>query len=400
MNRPAARPIVAIACGGTGGHLFPGIAVGRALRARGADVTLLISRKEIDQLALRGVKDFTSVALPAVGLSGRNYPAFALGFARAWLAARATFRRQRPHAVLAMGGFTSAPPVLAGRACRAATFLHEGNSIPGRANRWLSRRVDEAFFYFPGAVPRLGCPHARVVGMPVRAEFAPREPLGARASLGLDPAREVLLVMGGSQGATGVNDLVLRSLPQLLSAVPGLQILHLAGAADQPRLREAYQAAGVTAAVHAFLAEMDIALAAATAAVSRAGAGSLAELAATRLPAVLIPYPAAADDHQRHNALAFTETGAAWMLDQSAATPEQLVAHVRRLCHDQTARSAMREALSKWHSPDAAETMADRILERVQLAQRTIARGESGTAFIQHPGKRANGSAFSLAPLA
>jgi UDP-N-acetylglucosamine--N-acetylmuramyl-(pentapeptide) pyrophosphoryl-undecaprenol N-acetylglucosamine transferase len=400
MNRSAARPIVAIACGGTGGHLFPGLAVGRALRARGADVTLLVSRKEIDQLALRGVKDFATVALPAVGLSGRNFFRFAFGFAQAWLGARATFRRQRPHAVLAMGGFTSAPPILAGRACGAATFLHEGNSIPGRANRWLARRVDEAFVYFPGAVPRFGCPRARVVGMPVRAEFAPREPLGARASLGLDPARPVLLVMGGSQGATGVNDLVLRALPQLPAAVPGLQILHLAGSADQMRLREAYRAAGVTAAVHAFLAEMDIALAAATAAVSRAGAGSLAELAATRLPAVLIPYPAAADDHQRHNALAFAETGAAWMLEQARATPEQLVELVRRLCNDQTARVAMKEALAQWHSPEAAETMAGRILEQIQLAQPTVARGEHGTAFIQRPGKRANGSAFSLTPLA
>jgi UDP-N-acetylglucosamine--N-acetylmuramyl-(pentapeptide) pyrophosphoryl-undecaprenol N-acetylglucosamine transferase len=387
MSQPVARPIVAIACGGTGGHLFPGIAVGRALRARGADVTLLISRKEIDQLATRGAGDFPTVALPAVGWNGRNPLAFLLGFGRAWRAVRAAFRRQRPHAVLAMGGFTSAPPVLAGRARGAATFLHEANTIPGRANRWLARRVDEAFVFFPAAAARLGRPAARVVGMPVREEFVPRDPAGARAALGLDPARPVLLVMGGSQGARGINDLMLRSVARLSAAVPRLQFLHLAGMADQARLRDAYRAAGVSAAVYGFLAEMDLALAAATVAVSRAGAGALAELAALRLPAVLIPYPAAADDHQRHNARAFVESGAARCLEQAGATPEQLAAAVSELAGNAAVRAAVQAALARWHSPAAAGIMADCILDRVGLvpAAGAGARAASGTEFIRRP---------------
>ncbi len=150
MQSQPTTPRVAIACGGTGGHLFPGLAVGEQLRRRGCAVTLLISPKEVDQQAVRLATQMEVVVLPAAGLSRGAGFSFVLGFVRSCLAVRKMFAAARPEAVLAMGGFTSAPPVLAGRLRGVPGFLHESNTIPGRANRWLSSFVSQAFIGFPG----------------------------------------------------------------------------------------------------------------------------------------------------------------------------------------------------------------------------------------------------------
>lgn len=356
------RPLVAIACGGTGGHLFPGLAVGEQLLQRGCDVTLLISPKEVDQQAVQSVQDMQVVTLPAVAYGRGQLGRFLSGFAQSYRAARRLFQARPPQAVLAMGGFTSAPPVLAGRAGGAATFLHESNTIPGKANRWLAHVVTQAFVGFPGAAARLHHPDILHTGTPVRPQFQPGDPGSARMALGLDARRPVLLVMGGSQGASGVNDLVLAALPELGSALPELQYLHLTGPSDVDKVRQAYAGLGLRAVVRPFLSEMELALGAATVAVSRAGASSLAELAVMRLPAVLVPYPAAADNHQFHNAQAFAADGAACVLEQRRTSGTDLAAQVLRLVTDETVRAAMGRALERWDVPDAAARIAERIV--------------------------------------
>jgi UDP-N-acetylglucosamine--N-acetylmuramyl-(pentapeptide) pyrophosphoryl-undecaprenol N-acetylglucosamine transferase len=356
------RPLVAIACGGTGGHLFPGLAVGEQLLERGCDVTLLISPKEVDQQAVQSVRDMDVVTLPAVAYGRGQLARFVSGFVQSYRAARRLFRSRPPQAVLAMGGFTSAPPVLAGRAAGAATFLHESNTIPGKANRWLAHVVTQAFVGFPGAAARLHHPDILHTGTPVRPQFQPGDAGAARMALGLDARRPVLLVMGGSQGASGVNDLVVSALPALAAARPELQYLHLTGPADVDKVQQAYVRLGLRAVVRPFLSEMELALGAATVAVSRAGASSLAELAVMRLPAVLVPYPAAADDHQRHNAEALAADGAALFLGQRTASGADLAAQVGRLVTDEAARAAMARALERWDVPDAAARIADRIV--------------------------------------
>jgi len=162
---------VAIACGGTGGHLFPGLAVADQLVRRGCQVKLLISPKEVDQQAVQGVSDMEVISLPAVGLQRRSEIAFVRGFIRSYRAAAKLFKPCPPQAVLAMGGFTSAPPVLAAKRRGACTFLHESNTIPGRANRWLARFVQHAFVGFPTAVGRLHNRSVTVTGTPVRSCF-------------------------------------------------------------------------------------------------------------------------------------------------------------------------------------------------------------------------------------
>src|ERR1700679_3813038 len=156
MTAPETRPpFIAIACGGTGGHLFPGLAVAGELQKHGCTVALLISPKEVDQQAVRSASDVEIFTLPAVGLQNRNYFSFAKSFWQSFRVARKIFKKRPPQAVLAMGGFTSAPPVLAASFAGTKTFLHESNTIPGRANRFLSRFVDEAFIGFPEAAARL-----------------------------------------------------------------------------------------------------------------------------------------------------------------------------------------------------------------------------------------------------
>jgi UDP-N-acetylglucosamine--N-acetylmuramyl-(pentapeptide) pyrophosphoryl-undecaprenol N-acetylglucosamine transferase len=357
---------VAIACGGTGGHLFPGLAVAEQLVRRGCAAMLLISPKEVDQQAVRRVSGMEVVTLPAVGLRRGGELAFVRGFIQSYRAAAKLFKPRSPEAALAMGGFTSAPPILAANRVGAPTFLHESNTIPGRANRLLSRVVHRAFVGFPTAAGRLRNRNVTITGTPVRPFFRAREAGGCRVRLGLDPARPVLLVMGGSQGATGINELVLQSLPLFASRAPDLQWFHLTGSGDVEKVSQAYAALKLKAVVHPFFAEMELALGAATAAVCRAGASSLAEVAAMRIPAVLVPYPAATDNHQFHNARAFEATGAARLLEQKSATPETLVQLLSDLIEKPAVRGKMRSALAQWHAPHAAEQIAEAMLLAVE----------------------------------
>jgi UDP-N-acetylglucosamine--N-acetylmuramyl-(pentapeptide) pyrophosphoryl-undecaprenol N-acetylglucosamine transferase len=172
-------------------------------------------------------------------------------------------------------------------------------------------------------------------------------------------------VMGGSQGASAINQLVMRCLAELRRELPDVQFLHLTGPRDHEKVARAYQEAGVRAIVRPFLTEMDLALNAATLAVSRSGASSLAEFAAMRVPAILIPFPAAADNHQFHNARAFVESGAARMLGEQRSTPENLTGLIVELITNAAERRRLAGALAEWHFPNAAAEIAEAILKRI-----------------------------------
>jgi UDP-N-acetylglucosamine--N-acetylmuramyl-(pentapeptide) pyrophosphoryl-undecaprenol N-acetylglucosamine transferase len=364
MTAPQTKsPFIAIACGGTGGHLFPGIAVAEELKKRGCNVALLISPKDVDQQAVKSAQGFEVFTLPAVGLQNRNYFSFAKSFWNSYRASRKIFKQRKPDAVLAMGGFTSAPPVLAGNVFGAKTFLHESNTIPGKANRFLARFVDEAFVGFPEAAARLKARKVSVPGTPVRPQFHPRDAAGCRTALGLDPSLPTILVVGGSQGASGLNEMILSALPLL--AEKNWQFLHLTGANDFEKVKAAYAAQKLKAIVKPFLAEMDLALGAATMCVSRSGASSLAEIAAMRLPSLLVPFPAAADNHQFINARAFEKTGAAKLLEQKSSTPEKVTEFLCELIENSVVREKMPAALAQWHAPKAAEQIAEIILQAI-----------------------------------
>lgn len=353
-----------IACGGTGGHLFPGLAVGEALRRRGHEVLIFISEKEIDALAVRDhVGKFRFEKLPSIGLPRVFSPAM-LGFARGFTASVARCRRLyrdfRPDAVLGMGGFTSTAPIVAGRLIGVPTFIHESNVIPGKANRINARIAREVLLGFEESASRFR-PGTRctVTGTPIRDSLreAPARDV-AQASFGLQEGavKKTLLVMGGSQGARGINQAVRQALPEWKDA---LQIIHFTGKDDEKAVREAYEREGVASFVAAFSHRMQDAYAAADFAISRSGAASLCELAFFGLPSLLIPYPFAADDHQTFNAQIFTRSGAAVALKEGETTGDFLAKIVLEVLKNPAKLVSMADAARRLSPPDSASLIAE-----------------------------------------
>ena len=352
---------IAIAGGRTGGHLFPALAVGEVLLERGHEVLLFISEKEIDALAVQGRSEFRFEKLPSIGMPRVFSPAMFTFFQR-FLAGLASCRRIfadfKPDAVLGMGGFTSTAPILAGKLRRVPTFLHESNAIPGKANRLNACLVDAVLLGFEECrrhFPRVRC---EVTGTPLRRSLDRRVPREeALAGLGLQPDGKTVLVMGGSQGAHGIN-----AAMQAAAAggkLDGLQVIHLTGAGDEAATAQSYRAAGVAAHVAAFCRRMEDAYSAADLVVARSGAASLSEISHFGLPALLIPYPHAAENHQQLNAEIFARAGAAKLLEESATTGETLAAAIRKLTEDPELLHIMAVHSRSLAPRDAAACVAD-----------------------------------------
>src|SRR5438045_6794110 len=278
-----------IACGGTGGHLFPGLAVAEVLRARGHEVMLFVSEKEIDSLAMTGREEFRFERLPSVGFPWPFSPrifGFMGRFAESLRLCRGIYRRFKPHAVLGMGWFTSTAPVLAGKMRGVPTFIHESNAIPGKAHKMTRRLVRAVLLGFKECAPFVPKVKTEVTGTPIRTELQRLDRKAAREKRGLSADIPTLLVMGGSQGASGINQAMIKSLPSLDGA--RLQLIHLTGTRDEKLVADNYRRAKLPAFVAAFHHRMEELYSAADFAVARSGAASLAELAAFALPAILI----------------------------------------------------------------------------------------------------------------
>lgn len=352
---------VLIACGGTGGHLYPGIAVAEVLKARGHQVLLLISEKKIDAIAASGHPDLTFTTLPALAMP-RPWSPKMIGFLRTlWSSYRACRRLIKEHqitTVLGMGGFTSFAPLYAGKKEGCRTFIHESNAIPGKANKLNARYastvlvgLDACRAHFPKH------PDVRTVGTPVRSNMTQPPDQDPHAFFKLDPKLKTLLIMGGSQGARGVNRVVGTALPAFEQM--GIQLLHITGPTDYEEARNIYAKHPLLPQhVAAFCHRMDLAYRVADLAIARAGASSLAELTLFGVPSLLIPYPHAAEDHQTRNAEIFATCGASRLLPEATLNDQILAREVESiLLHPGTA-AKMQAAAKKAASPDAAATIA------------------------------------------
>ena len=362
---------VVIACGGTGGHLFPGLAVAEVLQARGHQSLLFISQKEIDAVGVRDYADrFRFEKLPSIGLPRVFSPAilgFAWGFAQSLTRCRRFYREFRPQAVLGMGGFTSTAPLFAGRLAGLPTFVHESNAIPGKANLVNARLARVVLLGFEECAKRFPPgTHTEVTGTPIRAGLGERLPMAeAQAKFGLNEgaSKKTLLVMGGSQGARGINQAVVQAAPLWKSS---LQIVHLTGSGDEQMVRDEYARNDVRAYAAAFHHRMQEAYSAADFVIARSGAASLSELASFGLPSLLIPYPSAAEDHQTLNAQIFTRAGAAILLKESEATAETLARTILEAVENPARLASMSAAARTLAPADAASLLVDTIEKQCQ----------------------------------
>ena len=355
----------AIAAGGTGGHLFPGLAVGEVLLARGHEVMLIVSEKEIDAVATEGRGEFRVERVAGVGLQGKSPVALvkcALKFRAGLRQCHALFAAFAPSAVLGIGGFTSLAQILAGRKRRAPTFVHESNAIPGKANKLNARLCTAALLGFDECARFFPKSRCIVTGTPIRKSLVQRvERTRALSSFGLGPERRTLLVMGGSQGAHGINVALANALPALRDKP--VQVIHLAGKSDEQMMRDAYASAGIPAFVAAFWHRMEEAYSAADFSIARSGAASLTELSHFALPAILIPYPYAAEDHQTANAMIFERAGAGVLLPERETTGDTLSKKILWLLDDSARLGEMSARCAALAPQLAAERVADVILE-------------------------------------
>jgi len=345
-----------VTCGGTGGHAFPGLAVARELKARGHEVVVWDTGRSIESSVMKSWDGpvFSTGAKP---LSPRH--AFANLFA--FLRCRRELRRFKPDALLAMGSYSSLPPVLAAALARVPVALHEANTVPGRAVDFLSRFAQKVAISFAVTADYLPGRDTVLTGLPVRAEIA-----GAPKFDNVPAGAFTVFVTGGSQGAHRVNELTSQALIDLARALARrgegartLYVIHQTGFADEGNVMRAYAAAGIPARVQAFEHEMGRAFASADVVICRAGASTCFELARVGKPAFLIPLPTAVRNHQHHNAASFTAAGAAEEGDQEALTSRALANWILHKIDHPAALAVMSEKMTALASPEAAANVAD-----------------------------------------
>ncbi|QDH70954.1 undecaprenyldiphospho-muramoylpentapeptide beta-N-acetylglucosaminyltransferase [Marilutibacter alkalisoli] len=364
MNAPA--PVMILA-GGTGGHIFPGLAVARALRARGVPVRWMGAEGAMET-RLVPQHDIAIDTIPVRAIRGKG---LTTKFAAPWRllktvrAARALLLRTRPRAVISFGGFAAGPGGLAARLLGIPLIVHEQNRAPGLTNRVLVRLADRVMTGFPDTFPGR---NEQVVGNPVREEIAAMPPPGVRYEDRTGPLR--LLVLGGSQGARALNEAVPRALAMLRHDV-SFEVRHQCGEKLRTEAEQAYADAQVPASVEPFIADMAAAYAWADVVVCRAGALTLAELCAAGVACILVPFPQAVDDHQTRNAEYLQARGAAQVLPQGETLHQRIAATLEIL--DQRAdllRMAVcaRDLARPAAAADVADTVLDLTTQKEQAA--------------------------------
>ncbi|MBF0588725.1 MAG: undecaprenyldiphospho-muramoylpentapeptide beta-N-acetylglucosaminyltransferase [Magnetococcales bacterium] len=381
-----------IAGGGTGGHLFPAIAVCEEVERQGGEVLFVGTARGLESRILP--KMGKNLATLEVGqLKGRGVMRrlrTLMGLPKAWLAARKLVRAFRPHAVLGMGGYASAPAVAAAWSMGVATALHEQNAKPGMTNRYLGQLADRIFLSFPQAAGAFSASKGVLVGNPVRGNFwgvqsASRSLAGAgQRSAGIrggapaesaapgNPASRVaedqqngvanrlsILIFGGSQGAEIFSKMAPPALIRLRAHGVGVEVRHQAPKGDVEALEATYGQAGIEAQVVPFIDDMASAYRGADLVICRAGATTVAELAAVGRGALLVPYPYAADDHQAANAMALEEIGGGWMRRQEHLDADWLYDFLKQRVEDPEGLQKTGEAARQLARPDAAERMVE-----------------------------------------
>ena len=355
---------ILIAGGGTGGHLYPGIALARELQRRDPSTQVsFVGAAQGIEAKLVPREGFELDLIHVAGLKGKSRVERTIGVALLPIAALDAWRvlaKRRPDVVVGVGSFASGPVLAIAALSGYPTMLLEQNAVPGSTNRLLAPIVRAAAVNFETALtyfPRTGF----VAGNPVRPEFFPaqNEEANDHTNQPRDAAR--VLIFGGSQGAHAINVAMVEAAPRLAASGIRLAITHQTGERDLDLVRAAYQRAGLEARVEAFIYEIDREMKAADVVIARSGATTLAELAASGRPAILVPLPTSTDDHQRKNAEVVARAGAAAVVDERDLSGDSLAAAITSLVSDPERRRRMAAAARTLARPDAAQRIADRV---------------------------------------
>ncbi len=374
-------PVIVFAGGGSGGHLFPALAIAEALRRRVPDVRFVFfgTRRRVDQRILGSACcELVRQTLPPLSPMPWRWPGIVLGFRRSCLLCRSRLESDSPAVVIGTGGLGSVPAVR--EACRAGlpTVLLNPDALPGRANRCLAQRADIVFAQWAQTAEHFSANvSVRISGCAVRGEFNRADRSAGVERFGLCPDRKTLLVTGASQGARTINDAVLADL-DFLRTLHDWQILHLTGELDRARVEQGYRAHHVPATVLAFTEHMADALAVADLVIARAGASTLAEITAVGRAAVLMPYPFHKDMHQRANARCLVRASAARIVHDAidpAVNGPALRKVLEQLMCDDGVREAMACAAGRLGRGNAASGIADQVIE-LAIGRKTMARCE------------------------
>ena len=343
--------------GGTGGHIFPALAVAQVLRERGHRVLFIGTREGMEARLVPEagyeMEFIRSGALNRVGLRRQLQTAVQLPLGV--LMASGILRRFRPRAVFSMGGFVAGPVVLATAASRIPLVVMEPNAVPGFANRKMARYVYRALLGFDATRKWFPPSRSEVTGLPVRPEFFALEPK--------TNGKFTVLITGGSRGSRTLNRASRESWPLFRNRDVPVRIIHQTGASEHEALAQEFKNAGLDGEVVPFIRDMAKAFRQADVIIGRAGAGGVNEIAAAKMASVLIPFPFAADDHQRRNAEVMVEAGAARMVLDKELTGQRLFEEVERLRADPAAIEAMRTRVQQFAKPGAAQRAAD-VLEQ------------------------------------
>ena len=353
---------IVVACGGTGGHAFPGLAVAEVLRSRGHDVTVWESGRDVESSVMRSW-DGKGFSTHARQLSIKNL----FGIIGSIIRCKREIRRSRPDVLLAMGSYSSLPPVLAARAYGVPVVLHEANTVPGRAVDFLAKYARVVAISFARTAQHITTARTALTGLPVRKTIS----AGTRFPF-IPPGAFTVFVTGGSQGAHMVNCLASEALVLFKEelekrgegAASRLYVIHQTGMKDEGAVMATYANAGMPARVNGFEKEMANAFASADFVIARAGASTCFELAACGKPALLIPLPSALRDHQHWNADAFASAGAADEGIQAKLNPRQLARYLIEKFDSPERLAQMAGRMKSLATPDAAEKVAD-IVEKV-----------------------------------
>ncbi|PSJ46677.1 undecaprenyldiphospho-muramoylpentapeptide beta-N-acetylglucosaminyltransferase [Zobellella endophytica] len=353
-----------VMAGGTGGHVFPGLAVADLLRTEGWIIHWLGTAERMEAQLVPG-HGYPLHTIDIAGVRGNGLKRLLLApfqIMKAVWQARRVLREVRPAVVLGMGGFAAGPGGVAARLAGIPLVLHEQNAAAGLTNRLLARIARRVLMAFPGAFPAAG--NTAVVGNPVRPEVVALPAPAERIDTAPQPLR--LLVVGGSLGARVLNEVV----PQAVALAGDIRVRHQTGRGNAEAVRAAYQALGIEAEVNDFIDDMAAAYGAADLVVCRAGALTVSEVAAAGLGAIFVPLPHAVDDHQTKNARALADGDAALLLPQAELSAGGLAVHLQQLAGDRTRLLAMAERARTLAITDAAERVAECLRSQAEQNER------------------------------